>query len=58
MGFITESLWKAVLLIISGSPDVLSAVWTSLFISANSILLASLLGIPAGMCIGVGEFPL
>ena len=57
MGFITESLWKAVLLIVSGSPDVLSVVWTSLFISANSILLASLLGIPAGMCIGVGEFP-
>jgi tungstate transport system permease protein len=58
MGFLAESLRKAVLLIISGSPDVLSAVWTSIVISANSILLASLLGIPAGMCIGAGEFPL
>src|ERR1035438_250741 len=58
MGFLAESLRKAVLLIVSGSADVLSAVWTSLVISASSILLASLLGIPAGMCIGVAEFPL
>jgi tungstate transport system permease protein len=58
MGFLTESLRKAVLLIISGSPDVVSAVWTSLFVSVSSVLLASLLGIPAGMCVAVGEFPL
>lgn len=58
MGFIADSLRKAVLLIVSGSPDVVSAVWISLFVSANSIVLASLLGIPAGMCIGTGEFPL
>jgi len=56
MGFLAESLRKAVLLIISGSTDILSAVWTSLLISTSSILLASLLGIPAGMCIGVGAF--
>lgn len=56
MAFLLESLRKAVLLILSGSPDVLSAVWTSLLTSANSILLASLLGIPVGMCIGAGEF--
>ena len=57
MGFLTESLRKAVHLIISGSPDVLSAVSTSLFISGNSIVLASLVGIPAGISIGTGEFP-
>ena len=58
MGFIAESLRKAVLLIVSGSPDVVSAVSTSLAVSACSIVLASLVGIPAGMSIGTWEFPL
>jgi tungstate transport system permease protein len=58
MGFIAESLRKALFLILSGSPDVVSAVWTSLVVAANSIVLASVLGIPAGVCIGAGEFPL
>ena len=58
MSFITESLRKAVLLILSGSPDVFSAVWTSLNVAVCSIVLASFLGIPAGICIGVAEFRL
>jgi len=58
MGFIAESVRKALLLILSGSPDVVSAVWTSLVVAASSIVLASLLGVPAGICIGAGEFPL
>jgi len=57
MGFIAESLSKAVLLIVSGSPDVVSAVSTSLMVSASAIGLASLVGIPAGISIGTGEFP-
>ena len=58
MSFFAESLRKAVLLIISGSPDVVSAVWASLFVAANSIVLASLVGIPVGIYIGAEEFPL
>jgi len=58
MGFIAESLRKAVLLIVSGSSDVVSAVSTSLVVSGSSIVLASLVGIPAGIGIGTGEFPL
>jgi tungstate transport system permease protein len=58
MGFIAESLRKALVLIFSGSPDVVSAVWTSLIVAASSTMLASLLGIPAGICIGAAEFPL
>ena len=58
MGFLAESLRKAVLLIVSGSPDVVSAVSTSLFVSGSSIVLASFVGIPAGISIGTGEFPL
>jgi tungstate transport system permease protein len=56
MGFIVESARKAFLLILSGSPEVVSAVETSLTVAACSILLASLLGIPAGICIGAGNF--
>src|ERR1019366_1613377 len=55
MNFIAESLRKAVLLILSGSPDVFAAVWTSLSVAVCSIVLASLGGIPAGICIGAGE---
>jgi tungstate transport system permease protein len=58
MNFIVESLRKAVLLILAGSPDVFAAVWTSLSVAVCAIVVAALLGIPAGMCIGVGEFRL
>jgi tungstate transport system permease protein len=58
MTFLAESLRKAVLLILSGSPDVFAAVWTSLVVAVCSVVLASLLGIPAGIIIGAGEFRL
>ena len=57
MGFVIESLREAVGLILSGSTDVVSTVWTSILVAAVSTLAASLLGIPAGVCIGAGEFP-
>jgi tungstate transport system permease protein len=58
MSFIAESLRKAALLILSGSPDVFSAVGTSLGVAVCSVVFASLLGIPAGIGIGAAEFPL
>ncbi len=58
MGFLAESLRKAVLLIVSGSPDVYAAVGTSLVVAVCSVVFASLLGIPVGVGIGAGEFPL
>jgi tungstate transport system permease protein len=58
MNFIVESLRKAVLLILAGSPDVFAAVWTSLSVAVCAIVVAASLGIPAGMYIGVGEFRL
>ena len=56
MNFIAESLRRAVLLIFSGSPDVFAAVWTSLSVAFCSIAGASLMGIPVGITIAVGEF--
>jgi tungstate transport system permease protein len=58
MSFLAESLRKAVLLIVSGSPDVYSAVGTSLVVAVCSVVFASLLGIPVGVGIGASEFPL
>jgi tungstate transport system permease protein len=58
MNFIGESLRRAVVLIFSGSPEVYSAVLISLSVTVCAILFASLLGIPAGMWIGVSEFRL
>jgi tungstate transport system permease protein len=58
MSFIAESLRNAILLILSGSPDVFAAVWTSLGVACGSVVLAALVGIPAGISIGAGEFPL
>jgi len=57
MGFLTDSLRMAFSLIVTADRDVMNAVWTSLSISAGSIVLASLAGIPCGMQVGIGRFP-
>lgn len=58
MGFLSESLQKAVLLILSASPDVFEAVWTSASVAGCSVIIASLIGIPVGISVGAGEFRL
>ncbi len=58
MGFFFESLKAAAALIASGDPELYHAVWTSVYVSAWSIVLASLLGIPFGLAVGLSEFPL
>jgi tungstate transport system permease protein len=54
--FLFESLRAALQLILSLDPEVVGAVWTSLYTSMAGILLAALVGIPAGTLIGVGRF--
>ena len=58
MSFLAESLRRAVLLILDGSPDVFAAVWTSLSVAVCAIIAASVLAIPAGVCIAASEFRL
>lgn len=58
MGFIGESLQTALDLIVSADPEVYGTVWTSLYVSVCSTILASVIGIPAGVAIGIGSFPL
>jgi tungstate transport system permease protein len=56
LDFLTESLRAALALILDLDPEVVGAVWTSLYTSAAAIVLAALLGIPAGTLLGLGRF--
>jgi len=56
MGFLLESLSAAVALIVALDPEVVHAVWTSLYTSGCAIVLAAVVGIPAGTLLGLGRF--
>lgn len=56
MGYLLDSLFKALELIGSFDPDVRMAVWTSLYTSGCATLLSGLLGIPLGLWLGVSRF--
>lgn len=57
MDFFTESLKTALELIATRDPDVVSAVTVSVVVSLWSTLFAALAGIPAGVALGVTDFP-
>jgi tungstate transport system permease protein len=57
LNFLFESLIKALELILSFDPEVYLTVWTSLYVSSIAIVLATLLGVPAGLIIGTCQFP-
>ncbi|MEK6778464.1 MAG: ABC transporter permease [Candidatus Deferrimicrobiota bacterium] len=58
MDYLVESLKVSLSLILALEPELCQAVWTSLYVSAWSVVLASLLGIPVGLAVGLTEFPL
>jgi len=55
--FIFDSLKTAFLLILSWDPEVYKTVWTSLYVSLIAIVFSTVAGVPAGMAIGLGQFP-
>ncbi|WP_298269953.1 ABC transporter permease [Geobacter sp.] len=57
MGFLSDTFSTALDLIASFDPDVVNAVSTSLGVALWSILFATLAGVPAGVVVGVTEFP-
>ncbi len=57
MNYLLDSLAAAFAMILQLDPEVMSAVWVSLYTSLAAILLAALIGIPAGALIGLGRFP-
>jgi tungstate transport system permease protein len=58
VGFIAESLQTALSLIFSADKDVFAAVRTSVGVASWSVLWAALFGMPVGIGVGVGQFPL
>lgn len=58
MGFLAESLRASAALIAGFDPDLRSAVWVSLYVSFWSTILASAIGVPLGLGIGLSDFPL
>lgn len=58
MGSIAESLRTAITLILSGDRDVVSAVETSLGVALWSVLIASAIGVPLGVAVALGKFPM
>jgi tungstate transport system permease protein len=57
MDFFTDSLQTALALITARDPDVVSAVTVSVQVALWSTLCAALAGIPAGVAVGVMDFP-
>ncbi len=56
MGYLSESFVTAVGMIFSFDREVQLAVWTSLYTSSCSIVIAALIGIPAGLWLGIKQF--
>jgi tungstate transport system permease protein len=54
--YLTDSLLTAVELIFGFDREVRMTVWTSLYTSSCAIGLAALLGVPAGLWLGIGRF--
>ena len=56
MGYLTDSLLTAIELIISFDREVQMTVWTSLYTSSCAIVLATLIGVPTGLWLGIDRF--
>ena len=57
MDFLLDSLIQALQLIFSYDPEVYMTIWTSLYVSIIAVILGSLIGVPAGLIIGICQFP-
>jgi len=56
LGYLSDSLLTALELILGFDREVRMAVWTSLYTSSISIVIAALLGVPAGLWLGLNRF--
>jgi len=56
MNYFGESLGTALSLILGLDGEVLRTVWTSLYVSTSAMSIASVLGIPLGLIIGIHRF--
>jgi tungstate transport system permease protein len=57
MDFLLQGLLKAIELLITIDPETFSAVFATLVVSAYSLGVTLVLGLPLGFCLGYFEFP-
>jgi len=57
MEFLLDSLFSALLLLWSIDPELVEIVSVSLKVSSSSTIIASIVGVPAGLLIAFREFP-
>ncbi len=57
MDVIIEGFWEAINLIFSGDQEIFEVVSLSLLVSGVALLISTILGIPAGIFLGVRKFP-
>ncbi len=57
MGYIIDGFMQAIHLIVSLNPEVIGITGLSLQVSGMAVILAALVGIPAGVLIALNEFP-
>jgi tungstate transport system permease protein len=57
MGLLRQGIEQAIALLASADPDVLEIARLSIEVSAGATLLALLVGVPLGVCIGLKSFP-
>jgi tungstate transport system permease protein len=56
LDFLLESLRASLAMILAMDPEVVGAVWTSLYTSGVATVLAAVVGIPIGTLLGLGRF--
>lgn len=57
MELLLEGLKKAIEMILSGDPKILEITLLTLRVSITAVLVSTLVGIPAGMFLGLARFP-
>lgn len=57
MELLLEGLKKAIEMILSGNPEIFDITLRTLRVSMTAVLISTLIGIPAGMLLGLARFP-
>ncbi|KKK39379.1 tungstate transporter permease [Mesobacillus campisalis] len=57
MELLLQGLRKAIEMILSGDPVILEITWRTLKVSLTAIMISTLIGLPAGMMLGLIKFP-
>lgn len=58
METISQGCFRAIVLIFTGDPELLQIIWLSLRVSGTALLLATLMGLPAGALFALKRLPL